>query len=268
MITITSSSNPTIKLIKSLYKKKDRWNKRLFVVEGIKIVDECLNSGYPIQYIVYSEQLFNVVGGRELFDRISSLPNLIKVPDKLFNEISDVETPQGILAIIPFEVKMMEGIDDDKEPFILLLDRVQDPGNLGTIIRTADAFGIDGIIVTEGCVDVYNPKVVRATMGSIFRVPIYHHERGEDIIRRLKEKGATVYSTSLQGKEFIQNADFKHFSLLIIGNESKGVSSNLESLADRLIKIPMVGKAESLNAAVASSIIMYEVLRQRINKFL
>jgi len=268
MITITSSSNPTIKLIKSLYKKKDRWNKKLFIAEGIKIVNECLSSGYSIEYVVYSNKLMNVAGGRELFYRISSLPNIINVPDKLFDELSDVETPQGVLAVISFDVQRIEDVDVDKKPFILLLDSVQDPGNLGTIIRTADAFGIDGIIVTEGCVDVYNPKVIRATMGSIFRVPIYHHDSGEDIIRKLKEKGAIVYSTSLEGKEFIQDVDFNQFALLIIGNESKGVSNNLESLADKLIKIPMVGKAESLNAAVASSIIMYEVLRQRINKFL
>jgi len=268
MITITSSSNPTIKMIKSLYRKKDRWDKKLFVIEGVKIVDECINSGYPIEFIVYSEQLFNVDRGEKLFNKISSLPNVICVPDKLFNEISDLETPQGILAVIPFKIHELEEIEVDKKPFIILLDRVQDPGNLGTIIRTADAFGIDGIVVTEGCVDVYNPKVVRATMGSILRLPIYHHSKAEDIIRELKEKGAVVYSTSLEGKEFIQNVDFSQFSLLIIGNESKGVSSSLESYADKLIKIPMVGKAESLNAAVASSIIMYEVLRQRLNKIL
>lgn len=267
-MTITSSSNPTIKLIKSLYKKKDRWNKRLFIAEGIKIVDECIDSNWPIKYIIYTNKLFNIVGGSELFNKIQALPNVINVPDKLFHDISDVETPQGVLAVIPFEVQKLENIDTEKKPFFLLLDRVQDPGNLGTIIRTADAFGIDGLIVTEGCVDVYNPKVVRATMGSIFRVSLYHHSSGEEIIRMLKEKGATVYSTSLEGKEFIHKADFKQFSLLIIGNEAKGVSSTLEGLADKLIKIPMVGKAESLNAAVASSIIMYEVLRQRFNKFL
>ncbi len=268
MLTITSSSNPTIKMIKSLYKKKDRWSKKLFIVEGVKVVNECINSGYPIEFIVYSEQLFNVVNGKELFDKMRTLPNVINVPDRLFNEISDVETPQGVLAVVPFNINNLEDIDENKKPFILLLDRVQDPGNVGTIIRTADAFGIDGIVVTEGCVDVYNPKVVRATMGSILRVPIYHYADGEEIVSELREKGAVVYSTSLEGKEFIQDVDFKQFSLLIIGNESKGVSSSLERYADKLIKIPMVGKAESLNAAVASSIIMYEVLRQRLNKFL
>lgn len=268
MLNITSSSNPTIKMIKSLYKRKERWNKKLFIVEGIKIVEECIDYDYPIEYIVYSDQLLKVIGGKELLDKVNSLSNLIKVPDRLFNEISDVETPQGILAVVPFRTSKIEDIDVDNKPFLLLLDRVQDPGNLGSIIRTADAFGIDGIIVTEGCVDVYNPKVVRATMGSILRVPIYHHKSSQDIIMQLKKKGATVYSTSLEGKEFIQNMDFKQFSLLIIGNESKGVSISLEGLADNLIKIPMVGKAESLNAAVASSIIMYECLRQRLNKFL
>lgn len=264
MITITSSSNPTIKEIKSLYKRRERWDNKLFIVEGIKMVEELIHNGYPMKYIVYSDKLFSLRGGKELFDDIEHLDNVINVPDKLFESLSDVETPQGILAVVPFKNNSIEDILAGSKPFIILLDRVQDPGNLGTIIRTADAFGIDGIIALEGCVDVYNPKVVRATMGSIFRVPIYYYSDGIDIINKLKDKGARIYSTSLDGKKFIQDVDFKEFSVLIIGNESKGVSETLEELSDNLIKIPMIGRAESLNAAVASSIIMYEALRQRL----
>ena len=144
-----------------------------------------------------------------------------------------------------------------------MLDRIQDPGNLGTIIRTADAFGVDGILISEGSVDGYNPKVVRATMGSIFRVNILHIKKSLNILEELKNRGIKIYSTSLQGKNYIQEINFKIPSLLIIGNESKGVSDELLNMAHSLIKIPMVGKAESLNAAVASSIIMYEAMKQR-----
>ena len=263
MINITSPSNSIIKEIKSLYRRKERWAKRLFLIEGIKIVEECIDNGYPITNILYSDELFNVRGGEALFNKIKSYDRLINIPDKLYRYISDVENPQGILAIAEFEINSIGNIKDKENPFFLLLDEVQDPGNMGTIIRTADAFGIDGIIVVEGCVDIYNPKVVRSTMGSIFRVPIYYEADGIDAINKLKKENITIYSTSLKGSQYIQDIDFKKGCTLIIGNESRGVCKALYTLADKLIKIPMVGEAESLNAAVASSIIMYEVMRQR-----
>lgn len=265
MITITSSSNPIIKEIKTLHRKKDRWTKRLYMAEGIKMAEEIINNGYEAKYLIYTESLFDIKGGSKLYERIKHFKNLINIPEKLFAEISDVETPQGIMAILPFREMSLMDMLERQNPFIILLDRVQDPGNLGTIIRTADAFGVDGIIVSEGSVDVYNPKVVRATMGSLFRMKIYHTEDSMGTIRELKDKGIIIYSTSLQGKSFIHEVDFKAPSLLIIGNESRGVSDELLDMADMLVKIPMVGGAESLNAAVASSIIMYEVLRQRFH---
>lgn len=264
MITITSSSNPTIKEIKSLHRKKDRWMSKLYIVEGIKMVGEIVDNNYEAKYLIYTEKLFELKGGTELFNRIKHYKNLINVPEKIYREITKVETPQGIMAVLPFRETYLSDIFKKSNPFIILLDRVQDPGNLGTIIRTADAFGVDGIIISEGSVDVYNPKVVRATMGSIFRVSLFHVKDNLNTVRELKNKGIKIYSTSLQAEKFIQEADFKVPSLLIIGNESKGVSDELLNMADSLIKIPMVGEAESLNAAVASSIVMYEVMRQRI----
>lgn len=263
MIEITSSSNSTIKKVKSLYRKKDRWANKLFLVEGIKIVRECIDNNYSIDNIIYSDELFNTRGGPELYKKIENYNGLIYVPDKLYKEISDVESHQGIMAIARFNINSIENLKTKNNPFLLLLDEVQDPGNMGTIIRTADAFGIDGIIITEGCVDVYNPKVIRSTMGSIFRVPIFHESDGLKAIKQLKKDNIKIYSTSLEGSQDIQYTNFKEASLLIIGNESKGVSPALYSLADELIKIPMIGEAESLNVAIASSIIMYESMRQR-----
>ena len=264
MINITSSSNPTIKEIKSLYRKKERWEKHLFLVEGDKIVEECIDINYPITYIIYSDILFNINGGQNLLNKIKAYPRLIHVPDKLYMEISDTENPQGILAVAKFNINPIEHIKIKDNIFLLLLDEVQDPGNMGTIIRTADAFGIDGIITTIGCVDVYNPKVVRSTMGSIFRVPIFHGKDGIEIVEKLKDENIKIYSTSLEGSQCIQDTDFNESCMLIIGNESNGVSESLCFKADKLIKIPMIGEAESLNAAVASSIIMYEAMRQKI----
>lgn len=264
MISITSSSNSTIKEIKSLYRKKERWAKKMFLVEGTKMVEECIDNNYPIENIIYSEELFNKRGGEALFNKINTHNRLIYVPNKLYREISDTESPQGILATVRFRLRSIKDIRLSTKPFMLLLDEVQDPGNMGTIIRTGDAFGIDGIIVTEGCVDIYNPKVVRATMGSIFRMPIYHELDGIKVIEEFKRNNIKIYSTSLEGSEYIQKVNLKDASVIIIGNESKGVSKSLESLADNLVKIPMLGEAESLNAAIASSIIMYEAMRQRI----
>lgn len=265
MITITSSSNPIIKEIKTLHRKRERWTKRLFIAEGIKMVEEIVDKGYEAKYLIYTESLFDIKGGKELYEKIKHLKNLIIIPEKLFAEITDVETPQGIMAILPFREISLNDILVKENPFIILLDRVQDPGNLGTIIRTADAFGVNGIIVSEGSVDVYNPKVVRATMGSLFRMSICHTDDSISTIKELKNRGINIYSTSLQGNRFIHEVDFRLPSLLIIGNESRGVSNELLDMADMLVKIPMVGGAESLNAAVASSIIMYEALRQRLH---
>lgn len=167
MINITSFVNPIIKEIKSLYRKRERWAKKLFLIEGIKMVEECIDKGYSITNIIYSDELLNIRGGQTLFDKIKTYDGLVHVPNKLYREISDTENPQGILAIVKFEINSISNLKTRDNPFLLLLDRVQDPGNMGTIIRTADAFGIDGIIVIDGCVDIYNPKVVRSTMGSI-----------------------------------------------------------------------------------------------------
>lgn len=263
MIEITSSSNSTIKEVRSLYRRKERWKNKLFIVEGVKMIEECIDRNYHLSYIIYCDDLFQVQGGKELFQKIESSYRLINVPRELYKEISDTENPQGVLAVSKFNVEDVKNIDMDEKPFVLLLDKVQDPGNLGTIIRSADAFGVHGIILTEGCVDIYNPKVVRATMGSIFRVAIYHEENAIETVKSLKEKGMKIFSTSLDESEDLQNVDFKESSMFIIGNESQGVSRPLNDLADKLIRIPMIGEAESLNVAIATSIIMYEAMKGR-----
>lgn len=264
MMEITSLKNPLIKEIKSLYRKKERLKNNSFIIEGIKIIQEAINYDYELKYIIYTDQLLSTTDGKEFFGIIKDLDNIIYVPNNIFKEIADTENPQGVLAIAKFQYKILNQINNKKGISLVFLDELQDPGNMGTIIRTADAFNIDGIIVTPGSVDPYNPKVVRATMGSIFRVPLYYTTEGVKDLIQLKSQGIKVYSTSLEGSIPIFDANFKESFVLIIGNESKGVSEEYYSLSDRLIKIPMLGKAESLNAGVASSIIMYEVMKQRI----
>lgn len=263
MIEITSSKNPLIKEIKSLYRKKDRMKNKSFIIEGIKIVEEAIDNNYSIKNIIYTDQLFKTKDGEDFYQKIKSLENIVYVPDNIFKEISDTENPQGILGIAMYEYNSVEEISKIETPFLLFLDGIQDPGNMGTIIRTADAFNINGVIITEGCVDPYNPKVVRATMGSIFRVPLYYTFKAMEDLMELKKENIKIYSTSLDGSIPIYDADFKEGFILSIGNESKGVSEEIFSLSDKLIKIPMPGMAESLNAGVAASIIMYEAMKQR-----
>lgn len=262
MSQITSSKNKLIKEIKSLYRKKGRQKQKSFLIEGIKIIEEAIENEYPIKHIIYTDYLMESEEGRKFFSKIEGFESLIYVPENIFKEISDTENPQGIIGVSNIVSRNIEEIYMNTKKSLLFLDGIQDPGNMGTIIRTADAFSMDGIIIREGSVDPYNPKVIRSTMGSIFRMPLYY-SKGIDELEKLKSKGVNIYSTALGGSIPIYSVDFKEDFVLIIGNESKGASEEVFSLSDKLIKIPMTGKAESLNAAVAASIIMYEVMKQR-----
>ena len=249
---ITSKSNEYIKHIKSLSQKKYRDEYNEFIVEGIKLVKEALQENLNIKKIIICEELFNEKIDFESTEYVS---------EQIFKYISETETPQGILAVV--EQKKSK---DEEENIIFALDNVQDPGNLGTIIRSLDCAGIKSLILSSGCADLYNPKVVRSTMGAIFRVNI---EKSQDFIGKLiklKEKGYNVITTSLQTNKSIYDINFKEKCVIVIGNESKGVSNDVIDIADSKTKIPMIGKTESLNAGVAASIIAYEVVRQNIKK--
>lgn len=266
MREIQSISNPTIKGIKKLQRKKDRWDERLYLIEGVKVINEYMEYIGKPKLILISEELSTVTGGTELFNKINEYDaHLIKVPHRILKDLSDTENPQGIVAVVNFNDSEIENLIVEKNNFIIVLDGVQDPGNLGTIIRSADAFNINGIILTDNCVDLYNPKVVRGTMGSLFHIPIAIADNKLEIINNLKDRGITIYSTYLEGKNYIHKIDMTKDMAIIIGNESRGVSKELLELSDYTLKIPMYGNAESLNAAIAASVIMYEAARQRVN---
>lgn len=263
---VTSSSNPIIKVAKSLHKKKERWERNLFFVEGVRAVEEAVISNAKIECILYSDSLLATETGENLLDVISqSKFKLVYVTDKLMKEISDTEKPQGVFAIIGFNLSDFKGILNRERNFLILLDRVQDPGNLGTIIRTADAMGANGVIVTSGCVDVFNPKVIRSTMGSIFHIPVVYYENVVEAMIKLKEFNILTMATSLEANKYSYDVDFTKDFALIIGNEASGIDKEILDISDISLKIPMIGMAESLNAAIASAIIMYEAARQRQN---
>jgi RNA methyltransferase, TrmH family len=263
MKNITSSKNPAFKLVKSLNERKYRENNEMFYIEGTRFVNEALKEGVQFNKLFLSESFSISKMSSDLEVFIHGNSEVYILPDKMFNEICDTENPQGILAVIGMRKYHLQDLVDDKG-FVVVLDAIRDPGNMGTILRTADAAGVSGVLISKGSVDVYNSKVLRSTMGSIFRLPIVFSDDIADDINTLKKYGFRILATHLQGKENYFDVSLKEKIGLVIGNEAFGVSQSISESADSLVKIPMPGKAESLNASVAAGILIFEAVRQRI----
>lgn len=260
---ITSLSNRTAKEIAALSQKGRERNKRdVFVVEGIKMFMEAPAERICGIYIARSAE-------REILERCGEkLADLTYelVSDEVFAKMSDTMTPQGILCLVrQFHYELKEILEEriKERALFIILEDIQDPGNLGTIFRTAEAAGADGVIMSRQTVDVYNPKTIRSTMGSVYRVPFLCVEDIASIIKVLQEKGICVYAAHLDGKAFYETIDYRTGTAFLVGNEAKGLREETAAGADALIRIPMEGQVESLNAAVASSILLYEAHRQR-----
>lgn len=254
---VTSMQNPSIKLVKDLLKKKAARKKHgLFVIEGIRAVKE-IPSPIEIQTLLVSESV-----EERIYANIFA-KDILVLPDHLFDSISETLSPQGVMAIV-------KKVDCDLEAFkfeegnYLVLENLQDPGNLGTIIRTAHAFGFKGIFMTKGCVDLYSPKVVRSTMSSLFYMPIVIDREIEEYFHVLKKEQIKIYTTALkEHSKWIYDAAFASKMALVIGNEGNGVSDYCLEQADETVMIPMPGGAESLNASVATAVCMYEIIRKK-----
>ena len=261
MEVITSKANEKVKFIKSLNDKKARKINNVFYLEGIKVVEEVINNvkAIDIMFIAYSDEILNNInGGKKFLNLIKVLElendiNILNIKKEIFESITDTKTPQGVLAVIKIRKYDIDDIlNEDK---ILLLDKIQDAGNIGTIIRTADAFNVKGIICMENTADVYSPKVVRSTMGSILREKIIYI-KSEDLFG-LKKYGHILYGTSLSSNKYIEDINFSKKSIFILGNEANGISEEVEKVCDSLVKIKMSGNAESLNVAIAAGIILH-----------
>ena len=262
-MTITSKDNETIKHIKKLKEKKYREEYHEFIVEGIKMIEEALNEGAKIKSVIICDDCKNQgCIPNELMYEIAKL-DCIYVAEKVFNTITDVINPQGIMAVIEKPQNKENTIKFD-EQVSLILDNIQDPGNMGTILRTADSLNMKQIIVSKGSADIYNLKVVRSTMGAIFRVKVIEADDLAKTIKEMKKHKIKVYDTDLRTDKSIYDVDYSK-SAIVIGNEAKGVSENVLKDASERIKIPMIGKTESLNAAVATSVILYEAFRKNGN---
>lgn len=263
MQIISSKDNEFIKHIKKLKEKKYRDLNKEFVIEGIKLIKEAIEEKCNIKQIVICDNCQNSeIIPKELMYEIAKY-ECIYVTDKVFSSISDVNTPQGIMAIIGRE--NTEAQINYSEDIIVALDDIQDPGNLGTILRTVDSVGINQILVSKGTADCYNPKVVRSTMGAIFRVNIIECNDLEKTLKEIKKHKFELIITSLQTENSIYDIDYNK-KVIVIGNEANGVEQKIQDIADIKAKIPMLGKTESLNASVATGIILYEYVRRKIQK--
>ena len=253
---ITSITNQRIKNVIRLKKSTQiRRKQHCFIVEGPRMFFEVPVSALREVYLTEEfEQKYK--------NQLSELEYEL-VSEAVLHRLSDTTTPQGVVAVVSQPGTSLEQImKGDPLPCIILLESIQDPGNLGTILRTAEAAGISGVIMNKDTVDPFHPKVIRSTMGAVFRVPFHVAGDLHGVISRLRDEGYDIYAAHLDGQVFY-DADFKRPCAFLIGNEGNGLTPETTALCDCRIRIPMEGKVESLNASVAASLIMYEVLRQR-----
>ncbi len=241
---ITSPENQIIKLVKHLSKKSERERNNLFIAEGVRIVRDAVADG-EIEFIIATSPYDGFDGDTYM------------VSEQMFKKLSDTMSPQGVMAVC-----RMPSWDEailDTAQLVLVCENTSDPGNLGTMIRTAEAAGADSVILVGNTVDLYNPKTIRSTMGSVFRVPVF---TGGEYIDKLKQRGFALAVTCLDGAVDLYDAPVSGKVALAIGNEAHGITKTLMDKSDLRVKIPMSGQVESLNAAIAASVCLYECRRR------
>jgi TrmH family RNA methyltransferase len=261
---ISSTANARVKNIVALQKKgKERKSQGLFVIEGRKLFEEVLRDAPEAICEVYvTEAYLEQPGHKELLEKVS----YEIVTDSVMKVMAETMEPQGILATVRIPQYDKKSLMEKKEAVWIALEDLRDPGNLGTVLRTAEAAGVTGVLLSDSSVDMYNPKVVRSTMGAIFRVPHFYLSDFLGELDLMRQAGATLYAAHLQGTQYYDEPEYEGCSVILIGNEANGLSDEATAKANCLVKIPMEGKAESLNAAVATSLFVYEAYRKRRNR--
>ncbi len=260
---ISSTSNQKVKEISALLKKsRERKKQGLFVIEGIRMVKET-----PANLL---KELFVSESFVEKSPEFLQGKTYEVLSDKVYSELSDTVTPQGILATVQMPGYKYEEVVRGEHGLYLVLETLQDPGNMGTIFRTAEGAGVRGIILNKTCVDLFSPKTVRSTMGSVYRVPFYVTEDLKETLEQMKKSGVSLYAAHLKAEKNYSGFSYKESTGFLIGNEGNGLTDEIAEAANHYIKIPMGGQLESLNASVAAGLLMYEAARQRdfkVDKF-
>lgn len=254
---ITSTSNEQVKKLGALLKRaKERRECRAFVIEGRKLYEEA-EKRQLILKAYFSESFF-----RETFQKKEPEQPYEILADRVFSAVAETVTPQGVLAVVRMpEYSLTQLLE--RPGALLVLEDIQDPGNLGTMLRTAEAAGMAGVLMSPDTVDPYNPKVIRATMGAIFRVPVYSAEDFPALLQTLREEGIRLLAAHLKGTKRYDQVDYSKRLGILIGNEGNGLTMMAAEAADEKVRIPMAGEVESLNAAVAAALLMYETARVR-----
>ena len=261
---IASTGNARVRAVTALAKKaKARREQGVFLVEGPKMFGEL-----PVERrreVYVSENFLRQQGERA--EKLLAGCRYETVTDEVMRHMSDTQTPQGILAVAEqFSYQLsdvLKNSPDGKAPELVILETLQDPGNLGTILRAGEGAGVTGIILDRGSADIYSPKVIRSTMGSIYRVPFIYTDDLQQTIGEVKKQGIRLYAAHLKGKHNYEEENYTGPSGFLIGNEANGLTEETAALADAWVRIPMAGKVESLNAAVAASVLLFETARQR-----
>ena len=262
MERIDSASNAKIKWAASLHQRKERKHRGEFVAEGVRLAEMAVASGWPLRFCIATETaLVNKRVQRIVVELESKGCPIYVVSPNIYKKASATESPQGILLVMESVQITLAELSAKNNSLVIVLDRIQDPGNVGTIIRTADAAGFTGVLFSPECADLFSPKVLRATMGSIFRLGFSFPASLPEALEQYKKDGYSVLSSQLDGSPVDERQDVASSVILIIGNEGNGVSDAVKAVATHRLCLPMRGGAESLNAAVAAGIMMYDLTR-------
>ncbi len=268
---ITSAQNSKIKLLLELQEKsKTRKKEGLFVVEGRRELLHCIEAGYAPFAVFFCPEIISEKDRTEIEDAIEKqnaatlgkLPLAIEVPQQLYDKVAYRGGTEGVVAEMHCKDLNLDSLKLKENPLIVVLESVEKPGNLGAVLRSADASGVDAVIVCDPLTDMYNPNLIRSSIGAIFTVPVAT-AKSDEAIAWLKAKGAKIYTAQLQNSEWYYDTDMKGATAIVMGTEATGLTNAWRNAADAHIKIPMLGRLDSLNVSVSAAILMYEAVRQR-----
>lgn len=268
---ITSAQNPKIKELLALQEKsKERKKKGLFVVEGRRELLHCIEAGYEPFTLFLCPEIISSDDRREIEQAIMDgnrttgqrMPAVIQIPQHLYDKVAYRGGTEGVIAEMYCKDMGLETLTLKENPLVVVLEAVEKPGNLGAVLRSADAAGADAVIVCDPLTDMYNPNLIRSSIGAIFTVPVATAST-EECINWLKDKGIKIYTAQLQDSEWYYDTDMKGGSAIVMGTEATGLTDTWRMAADAHIKIPMLGQLDSLNVSVSAAILLYEAVRQR-----
>lgn len=261
--TVSSLQNPLVKQVVALQQKKRREQNGLFIVEGVRLSEELLTSGWEIEFGFFTETAACQERAGRLIRAANQRCRMLQVSEMVLTKVAETDQPQGILFVVSqVTVPVRELVSRDC-PLLVVLDTIQDPGNMGALLRTADAVGADGVIVTEGSTDPFGGKALRASMGSVFHLPLVVGVSHTDLLAMLRTNGVRMVATALEGASSYLDANYTSALAIVFGNEGKGVSPILLENAEQKLNVPIYGKSESLNVTAAAAVILYEAARQR-----